>query len=138
MDFNPAAPDGGTVRRPEAGSGAGFGIGFTSVVCRLQVSQPFANPVNKRIDIVLPEKTVGVLDRVTRKGARSRFMDRAVLHYVETQGRQNLRERLKEGYRVNAKRDLDIAAGWFPLEEGAWKAFENSSESKKLTKPKRA
>jgi hypothetical protein len=38
-----------------------------------------------------------------------------VLHYVETQGRQNLRERLKEGYRMNAERDLDIAAAWFPL-----------------------
>jgi CopG family transcriptional regulator/antitoxin EndoAI len=102
------------------------------------MSQRFANRMNKRINIVLPEKTVRVLDRVTAKGARSRFIDRAVLHYVATRGRQNLRERLKEGYRVNAERDLDIAAEWFPLEEEAWKAFENSSESKKLTKPKRA
>jgi len=94
--------------------------------------------MNKRINIVLPEKTIGVLDRVTPKGARSRFIDRAVLHYIETQGRQNLRERLKEGYCANAERDLDIAVDWFPLEEDAWKAIENSSQSKKPSKPKRA
>jgi hypothetical protein len=87
--------------------------------------------MNKRINIVivLPEKTAGVLDRVTTKGARSRFIDRAVLDYVETQGRQNLRERLKEGYHVNAERDLDIAAKRFPLEEEAWKAFEDSNKA---------
>ena len=49
----------------------------------------------KRINITLPDKTVNVLDRVAKKGDRSRFIDRAVLHYIETAGRQNLREQLK-------------------------------------------
>jgi CopG family transcriptional regulator/antitoxin EndoAI len=87
--------------------------------------------MNRRINIVLPERTVSVLDRVATKGTRSRFIDRAVLHYVETQGRQSLREQLKTGYRVNAERDLAMAAEWFPLEEEAWRTFENSRKAKK-------
>lgn len=83
--------------------------------------------MNKRINIILPEKTVSVLDRLTTKGNRSRFIDRAVLHYVETRGQQSLREQLKSGYRANAERDLAIAAEWFPLEEEAWKKSENSA-----------
>jgi len=72
--------------------------------------------MSKRINIVLPDKTVAVLDRVAAKGVRrSRFIDRAVLHFVETQGTRTLREQLKAGYRANAERDLAIAAEWFPL-----------------------
>lgn len=83
--------------------------------------------MSKRINIILPEKTVAVLDRVTTKGNRSRFIDRAVLHYIQSQGKQSLREQLKEGYRANAERDLEIAAQWFPLEEEAWETFEKTA-----------
>ena len=93
--------------------------------------------MSKRINIVLPDKTVAVLDRVAAKGARSRLIDRAVWHYVETHGRQRLREQLKAGYRANAERDLAIAAEWFPLEEEAWRTFEASGKPKKITKTKR-
>jgi len=51
---------------------------------------------SKRLNIVLPDATVRVLDRVTTKGDRSRFISQAVLHYVQTKGAANLRERLKE------------------------------------------
>jgi CopG family transcriptional regulator / antitoxin EndoAI len=83
--------------------------------------------MSKRINILLPEKTVAVLDRVTTKGDRSRFIDRAVLHYIEPRGKQSLREKLKEGYQANAERDLAIAAEWFPLEEEAWETFEKTA-----------
>jgi CopG family transcriptional regulator / antitoxin EndoAI len=73
--------------------------------------------MSKRINIVLPDKTVAVLDRVATKGNRSRFIDRAVLHLVETVGKANLRERLKLEAVAAADRDLAIAAEWFPLEE---------------------
>ena len=75
--------------------------------------------MSKRINIMLPEKTVSVLDRANAKGSRSRFIDRAVLHYIETRGQQSLREQLKAGYRAKAERDPAIAAEWFPLEEEA-------------------
>jgi hypothetical protein len=75
-----------------------------------------------------------VLGRVAPPGARSRFIDRAVRHYIEIQGRAGLRERLKAGYRANAERDLAMAAEWFPLEEEAWQAFEASHRPKKSAK----
>jgi CopG family transcriptional regulator/antitoxin EndoAI len=90
--------------------------------------------MSKRINIILPDKTVAVLDRVASKGTRSRFIDRAVRHYVETQGRASLQEQLKAGYRANADRDLAMAAEWFPLEEEAWQTSEASRTPKKSTK----
>ncbi|MGA2737850.1 MAG: hypothetical protein ABSG65_10420 [Bryobacteraceae bacterium] len=93
--------------------------------------------MSKRINIVLPDETVAVLDRVAAKGTRSRLIDQAVRHFVETQGRQTLRERLKAGYRANAERDLSVAAEWFPLEEEAWSTFEASREPRKTTRAKR-
>jgi len=53
--------------------------------------------MGKRINIILPDKTLSVLDRVTTKGNRSRFIDRAVLQYIEARGKQSLREQLKAG-----------------------------------------
>jgi CopG family transcriptional regulator/antitoxin EndoAI len=51
--------------------------------------------MTKRINIILPEKTINVIDRVTPKGTRSRFIERAVLHYIETRGKQTLRDVLE-------------------------------------------
>lgn len=76
--------------------------------------------MSKRINVLLPESTVAVLERVASKGNRSRFVSEAVLHYVETHGRQSLREQLKAGYLANADESLKIATEWFPLEEEAW------------------
>jgi CopG family transcriptional regulator/antitoxin EndoAI len=94
--------------------------------------------MSKRINVILPDKTVAVLDRVASRGTRSRFIDRAVRHYVETQGKASLREQLKAGYRANAERDLAMAAEWFPLEEEAWQTFEASRAPGKPAKTKRA
>lgn len=88
--------------------------------------------MNKRINIVLPEKTVSVLDRVAPKGARSRFIDRAILRYVEIEGKQSLREQLKAGYVANAERDLETAIAWFPLEEEAVRTLERSPKKRSV------
>jgi CopG family transcriptional regulator/antitoxin EndoAI len=93
--------------------------------------------MSKRINVVLPDKTVTVLDRVTTKGTRSRFISQAVIHYVETQGKRSLRSQLEAGYRANAQRDLGIAAEWFPLEEEAWKKLEANERPKRTTKSRR-
>ena len=86
--------------------------------------------MNKRINVILPTTTVAVLDRVATKGSRSALIDRAIRHYVETQGRQNLRERLKQEALVNAERDLQMAAEWFPLEEEAWQIAQSRKRKK--------
>jgi CopG family transcriptional regulator/antitoxin EndoAI len=93
--------------------------------------------MSKRINIILPDKTVAVLDRVTTKGSRSRFIDRAVRQLVETEGRANLRSLLKEEAIANADRDLAMAAEWFPLEEEAWQTFEASRTKRKIVKNKK-
>jgi mRNA interferase MazF len=93
--------------------------------------------MSKRINMLLPEKTVAVLDRVAKPGSRSRFIDRAVLHYVETHGKQRLREQLAAGYRANADRDLEMAAEWFPLEEEAWEIAQKAAGAVAVAKPPR-
>ena len=75
--------------------------------------------MRKRIKIVLPDRTLAVLDRVAPKGNRSQFISRAILHFIESQGEQILRERLKQEAIATADRDLEMAADWFPLEEKA-------------------
>ena len=115
-----------------------MGVKYTREVCSIKVpafcTGKHITTMSKRINIILPDKTVAVLDRVASKGTRSRFIDRAVRHYVETQGRASLQEQLKAGYRANAERDLAMAAEWFPLEEEAWQTFEASRKLKKATK----
>ena len=66
--------------------------------------------MSKRISIILPDSTVALLDRVTTKGNRSRFIDRAVRQLVAAEGKANLRARLKAEAIENATRDLEIAA----------------------------
>ncbi|HEV2961197.1 MAG TPA: hypothetical protein VG649_05175 [Candidatus Angelobacter sp.] len=73
--------------------------------------------MSKRINIVLPDKTLAVLDQVARKGNRSQIISRAVLYFVESQGKESLRERLKREALANAERDVAMAAEWFALEE---------------------
>jgi CopG family transcriptional regulator/antitoxin EndoAI len=86
--------------------------------------------MSKRINIMLPDRTLAVLDRVARKGNRSRFISEAVLHYVEARGAQSLREQLKTGYLANADENLRIAAEWFPLEEEAWQKSQPGQKAK--------
>ena len=87
--------------------------------------------MSKRVNIMLPEKTLAILDRVAPKGQRSSFISKAVLHFVESQGKQSLRQQLQAGYRANAEESLRIAADWFPLEEEAWRRSRVTSIKKK-------
>ena len=76
--------------------------------------------MNKRINITLPAETVRLMDRITAKGGRSRLIDQAVKHYVDSRSRENLRRRLEQGAMEQAGRDLQFAEDWFSLEEEAW------------------
>ena len=79
---------------------------------------------------MLSDQTVKVLDRVTTKGTRSRFIDRAILRFVEVEGMQSLREQLKTGYSANAERDLETAIAWFPFEVEAARTLEPLAHKK--------
>jgi CopG family transcriptional regulator/antitoxin EndoAI len=89
-------------------------------------------PVTKRINIILPEETIRLLDQVAPKGNRSRLISDAVMYYVTAKAKSNLAERLKQGALVNAQRDLELAQEWFPLEEEA-----SQRERKQATPRKR-
>ena len=74
----------------------------------------------QRINITLPEETLGLIDRIAERGDRSRFIDRAIRYYVEAIGQAKLKKLLKEGAIARAERDLRLAEEWFTLEEEAW------------------
>jgi CopG family transcriptional regulator/antitoxin EndoAI len=76
--------------------------------------------MRRRINITLPEATVRLIDRVAAKGDRSRIIDEAVMHFVESKGRAALRKRLKEGAIRRTERDRQLAADWFALDEEVW------------------
>lgn len=85
--------------------------------------------MSKRINIILPEATVAVLDRVAPRGNRSRFIDRAVLRLVKTEGTANLREQLKAGALAHAALNLELAEEWFPVEQEAWQKLEREEQT---------
>jgi metal-responsive CopG/Arc/MetJ family transcriptional regulator len=87
--------------------------------------------MNKRINIMLPESTLAVLDRVATRGNRSRLVSDAVLHYVAARGKKRLQDQLKAGYLANADENLRIAAEWFSLEEEAWQASRRGRTGKR-------
>jgi len=76
--------------------------------------------MNRRIDITLPDDTLRLIDRVAKKGDRSRLVNEAVKHYLGDLNRAELRKRLKEGAIVRAERDRKLAQEWFFLEEETW------------------
>jgi CopG family transcriptional regulator/antitoxin EndoAI len=77
--------------------------------------------MHRRLNITLPEETIRLLDRVVRRGDRSRLIADAVEQYVEAMGRERLRKLLKEGALRRAARDREIAAEWFRQDEEAWR-----------------
>jgi len=75
----------------------------------------------RRLNVTLPPDIVGLLDRVAAKGVRSRVIAEAVRSYDADQSSRRIRELMKEPAIRYARRDLEIAAEWFPLKEEAWR-----------------
>jgi len=78
------------------------------------------NNNHKRIDITLPPETLALLEKISRKGDRSRFIDEAILFYAKNINRAKLRKDLEEGAIARYQRDLDMANDWFFLENEVW------------------
>lgn len=76
--------------------------------------------MNKRINVILPDETLRLVDRIAGKGSRSRLIDLAVCQYLEHKNRQNLRMLLEQGAKNRAARDLELAQDWFAIDEQAW------------------
>ena len=79
----------------------------------------------KRINVILPEATIRTIDRLTQPGQRSRFIERAVEHYVNTAGPEALQERLKQAALRDRDLDLEISSDWFAVDGEQWQKLEN-------------
>ena len=72
--------------------------------------------MNRRLNISLPERTVDLIDRVAGKRHRSALIDHAVVRYIQGESRADLEERIADGARARAERDLRLAEEWFSVE----------------------
>ncbi|MDA2936064.1 ribbon-helix-helix domain-containing protein [Patescibacteria group bacterium AH-259-L05] len=70
----------------------------------------------KRVNVTLPTETLRMIERLTKKGNRSRFIDTAVRFYADKVSRMNLRKLLKERALTRSEEDLQIAKEWFHID----------------------
>ena len=63
----------------------------------------------QRVNISLPQKTLQRIDRIAKRGNRSRVIDTAVNFYLSQQIREQIEESIKAGAIKHRKRDLRIA-----------------------------
>jgi hypothetical protein len=87
----------------------------------------------KRINVILPEATVKSIDRLSRPGQRSRFIERAVHHYLTTASPQALEARLKYAALRDQDLDLEIAGDWFAADEEQWQKLDKQEPPKPKT-----
>lgn len=74
----------------------------------------------KRINVILPYETLEMIDEASKRGDRSRLIDRAVRFYIVETGRDNVKKQLREGALRRSERDLRMAEEWFRFENEAW------------------
>ena len=90
---------------------------YAQIVCMIKPPElhHVRFPMNRRLNITLPEQTVKMLDRAVSRGQRSRLIDEAVRRFINEQGRANLREQVELGAIARSERDREIAEEWFVL-----------------------
>jgi hypothetical protein len=74
--------------------------------------------LTKRINIVLAETTIRTIDRMTRPGERSRFINQAVRHFVTHRSTEVLRMRLEQAVMRDRDLDCEIASDWSAADKG--------------------
>jgi hypothetical protein len=84
----------------------------------------------KRINIILPEATISTIDRLVKKGERSRLIDRAVRHYVATRSAEGISEQLKQATIRDRDLNGEITADWAAVDEESWQHIDQKREQK--------
>src|ERR1700722_11380755 len=84
--------------------------------------------MTKRINIILPEGTIRTIDRLSRPGQRSRFIHRAVEHYVATASPEALYERLKQAAIRDRDLDLEISHDWSAVDQEQWQQLDTQEK----------
>jgi CopG family transcriptional regulator/antitoxin EndoAI len=86
----------------------------------------------KRINIILPDATLQTIDRMARRGQRSRFIERAVEHFVATASPQAIEERLRQAAIRDRDLDREIANDWFAVDAEQWRKL-GTQENRQAT-----
>ncbi len=71
----------------------------------------------QKINITLPEQTAHLIEQMADKRSISRFVEDAVIYYIQHVGKESLRERMKQGALKRAERDLKLSQEWNSLED---------------------
>lgn len=87
--------------------------------------------MNKRLNIVLPETTVQNIARLAKPGERSRFIDRAVRHYVATHSTEALRAQLERTAVRDRDLDRQIAEEWSAVGQEISQRLDQSERHRK-------
>ena len=74
----------------------------------------------EKVTITLPKDLMEEVRAIAPEGGHSQFIVQAIEFFIKEQRRQELRERLINGYKANAQADADLAAEWFAVENEAW------------------
>ena len=74
----------------------------------------------QKINITLSDQTAHLLEQLTEKVSRKRFIEEAVKYYIDHVGKITIREQLKQGAAKRAERDLQLSKEWDDLEDKIW------------------
>ena len=80
--------------------------------------------MNRRINIVLPEVTIRTIDRMAKRGERSRFINHAVQHFVANRSVEALRARLEETTIRDRDLERETAADWSAVDNESWQHLD--------------
>jgi metal-responsive CopG/Arc/MetJ family transcriptional regulator len=87
--------------------------------------------MNRRINIMLPETTIGRIDRMAKSGERSRFIQRAVEHYISTQSAEAVQKRLEAALIRDADIDGKVSADWAVVDNETWQQLDDAETPRK-------
>lgn len=76
--------------------------------------------MSRRIHIVLAETTVRAIDRLSKPGERSRFIDEAVQHFLHHRSTEALRAQLERAAVRDQDLDREISREWSAVDREAW------------------
>jgi hypothetical protein len=87
--------------------------------------------MNKRLNIVLPETTVRTIARLAKPGERSRFIDRAVRHFVATQSTEALKAQMERSAVRDRDLDREVAEEWLAVDQEIWQRLDQPKQNRK-------
>lgn len=95
--------------------------------------------ITEKVTLTLPKDLMENIREIVPSGGYSKFVTEAVEYFIETKRRKELRERLINGYQVNAVRDTAINEEWEAVDDEAWlkyvQPYEGEEPSDATTNP---